>query len=111
MTWISLTFSALPFRIAFGDMMDEKEVQIETEEEIDNEPLLGQISFDELLAEIRLEQEAMSASCFYMPLPGGIRVGSSNSSSSGSSLAMMALRVISTRPMSSGEAPFMEGIS
>jgi len=47
-TWISLTFSALPFRIAFGDMMDEKE------EEIDNEPLLGQISFDELLAEIRL---------------------------------------------------------
>lgn len=49
-----MTFSVLPFRIAFGDMMDEKEVQIETEEEIDNEPLLGQISFDELLAEIRL---------------------------------------------------------
>ena len=49
-----MTFSALPFRIACGDMMDEKEVQIETEEEIDNEPLLGQISFDELLAEIRL---------------------------------------------------------
>lgn len=33
--------------------MDEKEVQIEAEEET-NEPLLGQISFDELLAEIRL---------------------------------------------------------
>lgn len=49
-----MTFLALPFRIAFGDMMNEKEVQIETEEEIDNEPLLGQISFDELLAEIRL---------------------------------------------------------
>ena len=35
-------------------MMNEKEVQTETEEEVDNEPLLGQISFDELLAEIRL---------------------------------------------------------
>jgi len=35
-------------------MMDEKELQIETPEEQDNEPLLGQISFDELLAELRL---------------------------------------------------------
>ena len=34
--------------------MDEKELQQESEAEIDNEPLLGQISFDELLAEIRL---------------------------------------------------------
>ena len=34
--------------------MDEKELQIETPEEQDNEPLLGQISFEELLAEIRL---------------------------------------------------------
>lgn len=35
-------------------VMDEKELQIETPEEQDNEPLLGQISFEELLAEIRL---------------------------------------------------------
>ena len=35
-------------------MMDEKELQIEAEEELNNEPLLGQISFDELLAELRL---------------------------------------------------------
>jgi len=35
-------------------MMDEKELQIGAEEEIYNEPLLGQISFDELLAELRL---------------------------------------------------------
>jgi len=35
-------------------MMDEKELQIETQEEQDNEPLLGQISFEELLAELRL---------------------------------------------------------
>ena len=32
--------------------MDEKELQIETPEEQDNEPLLGQISFEELLAEM-----------------------------------------------------------
>lgn len=42
-------------RIAFGDkMMDEKELQIETQEEQDIEPLLGQISFEELIAELRL---------------------------------------------------------
>ena len=34
--------------------MDEKELQIETPEEQDNEPLAGQISFEELLAELRL---------------------------------------------------------
>jgi len=35
-------------------MMDEKELQIGAEEELNNESLLGQISFDELLAELRL---------------------------------------------------------
>lgn len=34
--------------------MDEKELEMEPEVKIDNEPLLGQISFDELLAELRL---------------------------------------------------------
>ena len=50
-----MTFLRPTSRIAFGDMMmDEKELQIETQEEQDNELLLGQISFDELLAELRL---------------------------------------------------------
>ena len=34
--------------------MDEKELMIDTEAVEDNEPLLGQITFDELLAELRL---------------------------------------------------------
>ena len=53
----SLTFSIekCHFITAFGDkMMDEKELQIETQEEQDIEPLLGQISFEELIAELRL---------------------------------------------------------
>lgn len=34
--------------------MDEKDLMIDTETVEDNEPLLGQITFDELLAELRL---------------------------------------------------------
>lgn len=50
-----MTFLRPTSRIAFGDMiMNEKELQNEMQEEQDNEPLLGQISFDELLAELRL---------------------------------------------------------
>ena len=51
----TLTFLPPSFRMAHGDViMDDKELQMEHEAEIDNEPLLGQISFDELIAEIRL---------------------------------------------------------
>ena len=35
--------------------MEEKDILIETTEQVeDNEPLLGQITFDELIAELRL---------------------------------------------------------
>lgn len=34
--------------------MDEKELMLEIETIEDNEPLLGQITFDELIAELRL---------------------------------------------------------
>lgn len=34
--------------------MDEKELMLETDTIEDNEPLLGQITFDELIAELRL---------------------------------------------------------
>ena len=35
-------------------IMDEKDLMIETETVEDNEPLPGQITFDELIAELRL---------------------------------------------------------
>ena len=47
----------LAFRITLGDkviMMKEKELQNDQEIRNDTEQLAGQISFDELLAELRL---------------------------------------------------------
>lgn len=34
--------------------MDERNEQLDEQEIIDNEPLIGQITFDELIAELRL---------------------------------------------------------
>lgn len=34
--------------------MDERNEQLDEQEIIDNEPLIGQITFDELLSELRL---------------------------------------------------------
>lgn len=42
------------YNLSLVIIMDEKELMIDTETIEDNEPLLGQITFDELLAELRL---------------------------------------------------------
>ena len=34
--------------------MDERNEQLDEQEPIDNEPLIGQVTFDELIAELRL---------------------------------------------------------
>lgn len=41
-------------KILLGDIMEDKELLIDNEVVEDNEPLLGQITFDELIAELRL---------------------------------------------------------
>ena len=42
------------YNLSLVIIMDEKDLMIDTETIEDNEPLLGQITFDELIAELRL---------------------------------------------------------
>lgn len=50
-----MTFLPPCFRISLGDRcMEEKELEMETREFADEEPLAGQIRLDELIAELRL---------------------------------------------------------